>query len=105
LHRRQSTRRRLKQTKEDIILQPKAWVRYHIKNVNPLNSGDRIKVHAFDYSFVGTKIDTTILSDGIYGGNQYNNIYWYVTRNYILKPFKDSVFIKGVDTLDYYIKY
>jgi hypothetical protein len=88
---------------KDLFLIPKAWIRYHIKNVNPFDGSDQIKTGFLGSPLYGQNIDDSFLIQTI--GNKKNFVYWFVTKNKIQKEFRDSVFIKGLDTLDYNINY
>ncbi len=88
---------------KDLILQPKAWIRYHVKNTKPFDDSDRIKTGFLDSPLYGQDINDSFMVQG--GGNKKNFVYWFVTKNNIQKEFRDSVFIKGLDTLDYNINY
>ena len=97
--------------KKDIIVQPKAWIRFHIKNVNPFDEYDQIQApgsigNSSAYNFYGKKIDTSYLQEDTgYSGNKKNVIRYLVTKNNIKNQFYDSLYIKGVDTVDYQINY
>ena len=97
--------------KKDIIVQPKAWIRFHVKNTNPFDSNDQIKApgalgNGSDYNFYGTMIDTAYIEKyRFFAGNQKNQIFYIVIKNNIKKIFEDSLYIKGVDTVDYQINY
>ena len=84
-----------------------AWIKFHVKNVNPFDDNDLIiapgssgKGSHYHY---GGKVDTTYIEKGI--GNFNNAIYWTVKRNSNTKQFLDSVFLKPLDTVFYEIKY
>ena len=89
---------------KDIIVQPKGSIRFHIKNVNPFDSSDEIVINAFDEHLWGVNVDKTLISSS-FAGNQKNSIWYIVTKNNVKKQFNDSLYIKGIDTVDYYINY
>jgi hypothetical protein len=86
------------------ILDPFAWIRFHVKNVNPVNQLDYISFWgnngwtAFDYiNLSGVPIDTFITRR--IAGNQLQKITGFIERsgqNRIILT--DSIYCKGGDT-------
>ncbi len=79
----------------DYQLQPYAWVKIHLKNVNPVNEWDRIKVLGFydpgiNCIYTGSNINVYRV-EKIYG-NKSNLISWYSTKNNITK--RDTSLLK-----------
>jgi hypothetical protein len=93
---------------KNLTLRAHAWVKFHVKNVNPFNEYDLIKspgaIGAGNYNYLGTKIDTTYLI-GPYTGNIKHEIFWVTIKNKQQKSYSDSLFCKGLDTTFYEIKY
>jgi hypothetical protein len=84
----------------NLELIPKAWVKVHVKNVNPFNESDRMVTGSLtpslDY-FDGNKVDTTIKLEWI--GNDSLGIGYTVTKNKI-NTFKiKKVYLIGLDTV------
>ena len=93
-----------------------AWIKFHVKNVNPFDDSDYIAApgalnYADEYYFFGKNVDKYYVLGNKYVGNSYfvgNSLaefYWNVSKNGITKKYKDSIFIKALDTLNYEIKY
>jgi hypothetical protein len=87
----------------NLELIPKAWVKVHIKNVNPFNDADKIGISgltniASDNVFYGSKVDTLIKSsDNI--GNDSLGIGILVTKNKISTFKIKKVYLIGLDTV------
>ena len=88
---------------KNLFLQPKAWIRYHVKNIKPFDDNDRIKTGFLDSPLYGQNINDSFMVQG--GGNQKNFVYWFVTKNSKKIEYRDSIFVKGLDTLNYNINY
>jgi hypothetical protein len=89
----------------DFVMRANAWVKFHIKNVNPFDENDLI-IAPWDKEFYGDKVDVTYTIGGSsFLGNFKNNIHWVVERNLQRNLYKDSVFCKALDTVFYEIKY
>lgn len=84
-----------------------AWIKFHIKNVNPFDDSDLIigpgSSGTGSYYFYGKKVDT--IYSIRYIGNSDNNINWYITKNGINTSHSQSIYTKGLDTSFYEIKY
>ena len=87
----------------DFTLPAFAWVKFHVKNVNPVDESDYV-ITPWSYKFYGKNIDTIYTTDGFLG-NFKNNIYWTITRQFKTVQFMDSIYCKPLDTLFYEIKY
>jgi hypothetical protein len=92
----------------DFVMRANAWVKFHIKNVNPFDDEDRLALLVFNSSndgiFFGKKIDTSFVH-GIFLGNFYNKFTYSVKKNSSYKQYTDSIFCKPLDTVFYEIKY
>jgi hypothetical protein len=85
-----------------------AWIKFHVKNVNPFDDNDRFAIFIFSSSkdgiINGQKVDTTFTQNGFLGS--FSNRFTYsVRKNNIYKQFTDSIFCKPLDTVFYEIKY
>ena len=96
----------------DFTLPAFAWIKFHVKNVNPFDDSDYIAApgalnYADKYHFFGKNIDTTyILGGSRYIGNKKIEEDWLVYRaNSSKKQFRDSIYCKAIDTVFYEIKY
>jgi hypothetical protein len=104
-----------KHKNKNLSLKAHAWIKFHVKNVNPFNEYDKIIAPgAFgggvNYVFYGKNIDTTyILGGNEYGGNKKNHISWFINKNNTVNKnldyHSDSLFCKGLDTTFYEVKY
>lgn len=94
--------------KADIVLLPHAWIKFHVKNVNPVDENDFIiapgSTGTGSYYFYGKSVDTTYLL-GNRVGNLFNKIDWYTNKNNTYRQYLDSIFCKPLDTTFYEIKY
>ena len=85
---------------------PFAYVRLHIKNINPYNVYDNL-VYQLDPggggSYDGPGIDEKTIART--GGNAKVTLYYSYRKNDIRTSFYDTLFIPAPDTLDYQIFY
>lgn len=64
-------------TKTDLILDPHAWLRIHVKNVNPVDENDAIAFETFscnETGFVGKAIDEELICQ--FSGNKTHTLYY-----------------------------
>ena len=88
----------------DFTLPAFAWIKFHVKNVNPFDGSDLII--APEYEFTGSNIDTIYtLGGNRYVGNKKVAVYWTITRQFKTVQFMDSIYCKSLDTVFYEIKY
>ncbi|MBK9716355.1 MAG: hypothetical protein IPQ02_19405 [Saprospiraceae bacterium] len=91
---------------KELIVEPYAFIRAHIKNVNPFDDEDYIFV-AFDGGSGGRFRGREINEFNIYrvSGNKKIEILTRLDRNKIETENIDSIYIKGHDTINYEIFY
>ena len=86
---------------------PQAFIRFRIKNVNPVNRYDELNIGDVDeywrYKFIGMNVDTTVIAT--IAGNMRFELRNFVYRNTIQTIIKDSVTTIGHDTIDVKIFY
>jgi len=92
----------------DIVMDPYAWIKLHIKNTNPYDIND-----LFSFSgewgggslpdYYGMNVDLYYLQK-VYG-NRFIDVYWGVTKNNKFNFSQDSVFTVTHDTVDFEILY
>ncbi len=88
-----------------------AWIKFHVKNVNPFDDSDYIAAPGasggnLDYRFYGKTVDTTyILGGSKYPGGFNFGIDWTIIKNNKQKEIEDSIFFIPLDTVYYKIKY
>ncbi len=92
----------------DFTLPAFAWIKFHVKNVNPFDEKDLIiapgsSLANLNYRFYGKFIDTTYILKCF--GSDINITDWFVYENNKKEYFQDSLFVKGLDTALYKIKY
>lgn len=91
----------------DIVLDPFAWIKVHVKNVNPFNDRDSILlgnvVGTIPMTHVGKNIELNYINKVF--GNRDMQADWVVRKNGIGKSFIDSIKIPAHDTLKYEILY
>ena len=91
-----------KDPRTDILLDPMAWIKFHVKNVNPYDEYDLIYVDR--YKPLQGKIDTTLFKET--RGNVSFDIVWWVEKNNIEKKYTDTIpFLKAHDTTYFEINY
>jgi hypothetical protein len=85
----------------NLELIPKAWVKVHIKNINPFDEADKMVTGSITPSltyFYGNKVDTIVKSwDSI--GNDTMGIGYTVTKNEISTFKIKKVYLIGLDTV------
>jgi hypothetical protein len=91
----------------DIVLDPFAWIKVHVKNVNPFNERDSILlgnvVGTIPMTHVGRNIELNYTNK--VRGNLSMRATWTVAKNSIGKSFVDTIKISAHDTLNYEILY
>ncbi len=85
----------------DVVLSPYAWIKVHIKNVNPFDSSDKIILSGNTY--IGNSFEKEIIYQ--ISGNKNLRITWSVYKNSLWRHFSDSVKVNAHDTLKYQIFY
>ena len=95
-----------RKNKVNVPLTPKAWLKMHIKNVNPVNEHDIVKIVEPGGSrpfFRGQSIDTVFIQavNPVFPVK----IYYWSTKGGITKEKKDTVSCPPLDTTHYYINY
>ena len=94
----------------DITMLAFAWIKFHVKNVNPFDDSDLIyapgSIGLGKYVFYGKTVDTTyILGGKSFIGGFKQGIDITFKRNNQIKQYIDSVFCKSLDTVFHEIKY
>jgi hypothetical protein len=93
----------------DIVLDPFAWIKVHVKNVTPFDENDRIILGnvvgeaTTSGDYVGRGIDLTYINK--VKGNTGLRASWTVRKNNIGKQYVDTIKIAAHDTLKYEILY
>ncbi len=91
----------------DVVLSPYAWIKVHVKNVNPFNDRDSIilgdVVGTLRGIYVGTNVELNYINRVF--GNTAMLASWTVAKNGIGHSFKDTIWIPAHDTLSYEILY
>ncbi len=89
----------------DILLDPYAWIKFHVKNVNPYDEYDNIAINGDCLGLlVGEKLDTTYYCENI--GNKSVDFVWWVEKNRMTNKYRDTIpFLKAHDTTYFEIKY
>ncbi len=90
---------------KNIILDPFAWIKVHVKNVNPFDDDDHLftSSHGGGGAYDGKNIDTTEKHIGT--GNRKVELYWTITKNNIKTIHFDSLYLIAHDTVSYEILY
>ena len=92
-----------KDPRTDILLDPMAWIKFHVKNVNPFDDYDEILINNFKPIY-GMSIDTQLIEKTI-GNRDFRTITWYY-KNKVKTEIIDTIKnIKAHDTTYYEIKY
>lgn len=86
----------------NIILNPYAWIKVYIKNVNPFDEMDYLWLGGGG-NYYGTNIDTSEIL--LVFGNRMEIIVWFIGHNKIKARVEDSIFVIAHDTLFYEILY
>ncbi|MBK7233867.1 MAG: hypothetical protein IPH93_16795 [Saprospiraceae bacterium] len=89
----------------NFVLDPFAWIKVHIKNVNPFDDRDYLftSSHGGGGDYRGKNIDN--IEFHINRGNRKVELYWNVKKNSIFKEFSDSLYLPAHDTVPYEINY
>ncbi len=89
----------------DLALYPHAWLKVHIKNVNPFDVFDRIKFgwESGEIYYYGQELDTLFTYKLV--GNQDFRATWWVFKNNQSSFFVDTLYLPGHDTTFYEILY
>jgi hypothetical protein len=86
----------------DITARPKAWVKFHIKNVNPFDEND-LFLDSDIITISGAQVDTTIIKTG--EGNKDMLLFSVVTRNGVSSYLENTLYLPAYDTTQYDIFY
>lgn len=90
-------------SKMDVVLDPYAWIKFHVKNVNPQDDNDRITIDRFQ-PLDGRNIDTFLISEQI--GNLDHEVIKRITKGGVYKILYDTLpALKAHDTTYFEIKY
>ena len=95
-----------KDPRTDILLDPMAWIKFHVKNINPFDEYDKIDINRSCFSKIlyGSRIDTSIICEEV--GNKNINLVWWVTKNNNKIRFNDTIpLLVPHDTTFFEIKY
>ena len=89
----------------DIALYPHAWLKVHIKNVNPFDVFDKLELGLIPGHevFYGETVD--IEKNYLCYGNSFQQVGWYVTKNQVNEVKIDSIFLSHHDTVSYNLFY
>ncbi len=90
-------------TYRDHFIDPHAYLHLHVKNVNPVDDGDRIRLGGGGDVFHGINIDKIIIEKR--RGNRQNDLTWYVEKNSQGSTFHQSFYLLAHDTTYYEIFY
>jgi hypothetical protein len=96
-------------TKTDLILDPHAWLRIHVKNVSPVDSADFLSIGLnpgdCPKGFPGMTVDTFMICDK-YKGNRTKNLKYAVTKRSTGRVELIKEILMGAhDTTDLLIEY
>jgi hypothetical protein len=92
----------------DIVLEPFAWVKFHVKNVMPMDDGDIISVWGSwggggSIYTSGENVDETLIEK--IRGNIESTIHWSITENGIKTTTKQDIYFPAQDTTLFEIFY
>ena len=87
----------------DQSMRPYAWIKCHIQNSNPINSGDQIITNlGAGLSYTGN-VNTTVVS--MVQANQLNTITWHVIKTNIDTIYSTQIYCPALDTVSLTISY
>ncbi len=95
--------------KRDLVLDPKAYIELHIKNVKPFNGNDEMIISgnwsasSNENRYSGK--DTDEISVRIVPGNRIQKLTFYITKNNIQTKQIDSIYCPAFDTVRYDLNY
>jgi hypothetical protein len=87
---------------KNIILDPFAWIKVHVKNVNPFDDNDYCLIGGGG-DYFGIQIDT--IEYILRFGNRRDILVWHINKNKIKSRLQDSIFVPAHDTVPYEILY
>ena len=96
-------------TNNNIVLDPFAWIKVHVKNVNPFNDRDSILLGNVvgpadgTMTYIGKNVELNFINK--IRGNLPIRATWTVAKNSIGKSFVDTIKVSAHDTLKYEILY
>ena len=86
----------------DIELDPYAWIKFHVKNVNPFDDNDMIYIDRFKP--LQGRVDTFLIKEAV--GNSSFDLVWIVSKDKIENKFNNTISeLKAHDTTYFEIKY
>lgn len=89
--------------KIDLLLNPYAWVKYRIRNINPFNNKDTIRTSSGVY--IGMNIDVIAFEKTLKIWDKPDSIGWMVTKNDIRTRYNNPITLIPRDTVPYEINY
>ena len=89
--------------KVDCFLNPYSWVKYRVRNVNPLNEKDSISF--LGGTFSGKDVDKTIVVKTAKLWSRPDSVYWSVIRNSVWTKYSKPITIIPKDTVSFEINY
>jgi hypothetical protein len=89
-----------------LLFVPPAWMAVHVKNVNPANSNDSIRLNGPGFpstTLTGANVNETRIS--FVEGNTYQYITYWINKQGVERVSRDSILCVGHDTTHYYLNY
>jgi hypothetical protein len=93
---------------DDIVIDPIGWLKIKVKKVTPFNIHDRIAFYTKNAAPIGNIIgqsSDSILTYPLKGNRKQNIMYYVEINNNKNIKYEDSMYIKGLDTTYYEVKY
>ncbi|MBL7814184.1 MAG: carboxypeptidase regulatory-like domain-containing protein [Saprospiraceae bacterium] len=89
--------------KINLLMNPYAWVKYRIRNINPFNNKDTIRTSPGVY--IGMNIDVTAFEKTLKIWDKPDSIGWLVTKNNIMTRYNKPITLIPRDTVAFEINY
>ncbi len=82
----------------NIILDPLAWLKIHVKNVNPFNDQDYMNINGIvNYGpWYGRNIDEAFIKEA--RGNHENKLVWFITKDNVNTNHQELIYVPKGDT-------
>jgi hypothetical protein len=98
-----------KETEVNLHIYPLAWLKIHVKNVNPFDENDLLTAYtnhltgSSPENSYGINIDFIVIQE--IKGNKKVPLIWWVTKNNIYQEFRDTIYCEGHKTTEYELFY
>jgi hypothetical protein len=97
-----------RETEVNLHIYPLAWLKIHVKNVNPFDENDNISIAEFCENtypqFRGRDVDNIIICE-VHGNTEFNLLWWIYRNNSAGVRYEENIYCEGHKTTEYELFY